>query len=115
MRSNSLHSCACSAACSQGSWPPPPALAPALLLPPPPLLCSNHDASQPIGLLAVAVPTLVLWGMDDPALLPGLLDGLPGWVPLLQLRQVEKASHWIVHEHPERVALELQRFLQSKK
>jgi pimeloyl-ACP methyl ester carboxylesterase len=27
---------------------------------------------------------------------------------------VEKASHWIVHEHPERVALELQRFLQSK-
>ena len=40
--------------------------------------------------------------------------GLPGWVPQLQLRQVEKASHWIVHEHPERVALELQRFLQSK-
>ena len=23
--------------------------------------------------------SLVLWGMDDPALLPGLLDGLPGW------------------------------------
>ena len=37
----------------------------------------------------------------------------PDWVPQLQLRQVEKASHWIVHEHPERVALELQRFLQS--
>ena len=60
------------------------------------------------------VPTLVLWGMDDPALLPGLLDGLPGWVPQLQLHQVEKASHWIVHEHPERVAMELGRFLQSK-
>ena len=57
---------------------------------------------------------LVLWGMGDPALLPGLLDGLPGWVPQLQLHQVEKASHWIVHEHPERVAMELGRFLQSK-
>jgi pimeloyl-ACP methyl ester carboxylesterase len=51
--------------------------------------------------------------MDDPALLPGLLDGLPGWVPQLQLQRVQGASHWIVHEHPERVAVELQRFLQS--
>lgn len=67
----------------------------------------------PDSMLTVTMPTLVLWGMDDPALLPGLLDGLPGWVPQLQLQQVEKASHWIVHEHPERVALELKRFLQS--
>ena len=66
----------------------------------------------PDSMLTIAVPTLVLWAMEDPALLPGLLDGLPGWVPQLQLRQVEKASHWIVHEHPERVALELQRSLQ---
>ena len=68
----------------------------------------------PESMLTVMVPTLVLWGMDDPALLPGLLDGLPGWVPQLQLHQVENASHWIVHEHPERVAMELGRFLQSK-
>ncbi len=68
----------------------------------------------PESMLTVDVPTLVLWGMDDPALLPGLLDGLPGWVPQLQLHRVEGASHWIVHEHPERVAKELQRFLQSK-
>ena len=65
-------------------------------------------------MLTVMVPTLVLWGMDDPALLPGLLDGLPGWVPQLQLRQIQNASHWIVHEHPERVATELGLFLQSK-
>jgi pimeloyl-ACP methyl ester carboxylesterase len=68
----------------------------------------------PESMLTVNVPTLVLWGMNDPALLPGLLDGLPGWVPQLQLHRVEGASHWIVHEHPERVALDLQRFLQSK-
>ena len=67
----------------------------------------------PDAMLTVTVPTLGLWGMDDPALLPGLLDGLPGWVPQLKLQQVEKASHWIVHEHPERVAMELQRFLLS--
>jgi len=65
----------------------------------------------PPEMLTVSVPTLVLWGMDDPALLPGLLDGLPDWVPQLHLRQVEGASHWIVHEQPERVTQELGRFL----
>ena len=66
----------------------------------------------PETMLTVAVPTLVLWAMDDPALLPGLLDGLPGWIPKLQIHKVEQASHWVVHEHPERVAMELRRFLQ---
>ena len=67
----------------------------------------------PDSMLMVDVPTLVLWAMDDPALLPGLLDGLPGWIPRLHIQKVEHASHWVVHEHPERVALELRRFLQS--
>jgi pimeloyl-ACP methyl ester carboxylesterase len=65
----------------------------------------------PESMLTVAVPTLVLWAMDDPALLPGLLDGLPDWIPQLQVQKVEQASHWVVHEHPERVAMELRRFL----
>lgn len=68
----------------------------------------------PPDLLTVTVPTLVLWGQDDPALLPGLLDGLPAWVPRLQVCKVENASHWIVHEHPEHVALELGRFIKQK-
>ncbi|MFN7855990.1 MAG: alpha/beta fold hydrolase [Acidovorax sp.] len=71
-----------------------------------------QSVTLPDSMLTVSVPTLVLWGMDDPALLPGLLNGLPGWVPRLQLTEVDKASHWIVHEQPERVALELKRFLQ---
>ena len=67
--------------------------------------------SLPEAMLTVDVPTLVLWGMDDPALLPGLLDGLPGWIPQLQLRQIPGASHWVVHEHPDRVLGELAQFL----
>ena len=63
------------------------------------------------SMLTVSAPTLVLWGMDDPALLPGLLNGLPGWVPQLRITQIDGASHWIVHEHPERVTQELQRLL----
>lgn len=74
---------------------------------------SVRALALPDSMLTVEVPTLVVWGLDDPALLPCLLDGLDGWVPRLQLRRVEGATHWIVHEHPERLALELGRFLQS--
>jgi pimeloyl-ACP methyl ester carboxylesterase len=51
----------------------------------------------------VRVPTTVLWGERDRALLPGLLEGLERWVPRLQVERVPDASHWIVHEQPERV------------
>ena len=50
------------------------------------------------------VPTTVLWGERDAALLPALLDGLERWVPQLQIRRVPDASHWIVHEQPGLVA-----------
>lgn len=53
--------------------------------------------------VTVTVPTTVLWGLGDAALLPGLLQGLSGWVPRLRLIEVPDASHWIVHEQPGRV------------
>lgn len=51
----------------------------------------------------VRVPTLLIWGMRDTALLPGLLDGLRDWVPALELHRIDDATHWIVHEQPDRV------------
>ena len=54
--------------------------------------------------VTVRVPTTVLWGEADIALLPGLLDGLDRWVPQLQLQRVPQATHWIVHEQPALVA-----------
>ncbi len=61
--------------------------------------------------LTVAVPTLVLWALDDAALLPGLLEGLEDYVPRLEVRKVPGATHWIVHERPQFVAGEIQAFL----
>ena len=61
--------------------------------------------------VTVRVPTTVLWGEDDQALRPGLLDGLERWVPQLQLQRVPQASHWIVHEQPELVAGVVRRLL----
>ena len=67
----------------------------------------------PRELLDVHLRTLVIWGMGDIALPPGLLDGLADYVPHMQLERVESATHWIIHEQPKLVAQHLQRFLQS--
>jgi pimeloyl-ACP methyl ester carboxylesterase len=65
----------------------------------------------PDALVTSRVPTAVLWGEGDHALLPCLLDGLDRWVPDLRLTRVPQASHWIVHEQPERVVEEIRRNL----
>jgi len=59
--------------------------------------------------VTVRVPTTVLWGERDHALLPGLLDGLERWVPDLRVVRVPEASHWIVHEQPALVTDEILR------
>jgi epoxide hydrolase 4 len=63
----------------------------------------------------VRVPTLVLWGERDRALLPGCLDGLEQCVPDLEIVRVPEASHWIVHEQPARVCSEIERFVAARR
>lgn len=63
-----------------------------------------HRVELPDEAVTVHVPTTLLWGERDKALLPALLDGLERWVPDLQIHRMPQASHWIVHEQPERVA-----------
>ena len=65
----------------------------------------------PPGMLQVTLPTLVLWGTGDTALLPELLDGLAAFVPQLRLERIEGATHWIVHEQPALVQARLAAFL----
>ena len=60
------------------------------------------------------VPTLVLWGERDRALLPGCLDGLEQCVPDLKVVRVPDASHWIVHEKPDLVCREIESFASGK-
>jgi pimeloyl-ACP methyl ester carboxylesterase len=63
-----------------------------------------HTLVLPDEAVTSRVPTTVLWGERDHALLPGLLDGLARWVPQLTLHRVPEASHWLVHEQPGLVA-----------
>jgi epoxide hydrolase 4 len=49
----------------------------------------------------VDVPTLVIWGESDPALLPTLTRGLSEWVPRLRVEVVRGAGHWVPYERPD--------------
>jgi pimeloyl-ACP methyl ester carboxylesterase len=59
----------------------------------------------------VTVPTLVIWGMKDPALLPLQLDGLDELVEDLQIVRVVGAGHFAPWEAPGDVAAALAPFL----
>lgn len=85
------------------------------LYPPAPGAPNHLQSLQlPDTLLHIQVPTLVLWGMNDPALPPGLLDGLDDWIPHLQVQHLRNTSHWVVHERPARVIDELEHFVQQQ-
>lgn len=60
--------------------------------------------------LRIDVPTLVLWGLDDPVLLPSLLNDLPALVSNLSIERVEGAGHGLIHERPDWVAAQIQAF-----
>ncbi|BDP42999.1 epoxide hydrolase [Deinococcus aetherius] len=59
----------------------------------------------------VRVPTLVIWGQRDVALLPELADGLDRWVPDLRVVRLPRASHWVMRDEPVRVNNLLVEFL----
>ena len=81
------------------------------LRPPRPGDAAAAAVTLPREALTVDLPTLVLWGMEDAALPPALVDGLEAYVAQLTLERVPGASHWIVHERPGFVAERLAAFL----
>ena len=59
----------------------------------------------------VTVPTLVVWGMRDKALLPLQLDGLDDLVDDLTVVRIEEAGHFVPWERPEPVIAAIRAFL----
>jgi pimeloyl-ACP methyl ester carboxylesterase len=59
----------------------------------------------------IAVPTLVIWGMKDAALLPVQLDGLDELVEDLGIARLPDAGHFAPWEAPDDVAAALEPFL----
>jgi pimeloyl-ACP methyl ester carboxylesterase len=72
------------------------------------------NISLPVEMLHIAVPTLVLWAQDDIALLPCLTEGLEQHIPELKKVDIAGATHWVVHEQPQRVIAEISAFLKPQ-
>jgi pimeloyl-ACP methyl ester carboxylesterase len=59
----------------------------------------------------IAMPTLVIWGLRDKALLPVQLEGLHALVDDLRIVTVPDAGHFIPWEQPERVTSAIRDFI----
>ena len=81
------------------------------LRPPRPGEPAAAAVSLPIEMLRIDRPTLVIWGQQDHALLPCLTEGLEDYIADLTLVPLPQASHWVVHEEPQRVEQEISAFL----
>lgn len=64
--------------------------------------------------LRVFVPTLVIWGLQDKALLPGLLSGLEEFVADLDILRIAEAGHFIPQERPDLVNAKIREFISRR-
>ena len=62
------------------------------------------DAVQGEPQRTVEVPTLLAWGMKDPALPPGLLEGIKRDIPHAEIVELPRCGHFVPEECPEELA-----------
>jgi pimeloyl-ACP methyl ester carboxylesterase len=61
----------------------------------------------------IHVPTLVIWGLKDTAILAGHLTGLDQWVPNLRVRLYPDDDHWVMLQKRQPVARDIRSFIES--
>ena len=60
------------------------------------------------------MPTLVIWGLRDAAILPGHLSGLEKWVPNLSVRLYPEDDHWVMMQKAVPVAKDIRAYIEGK-
>jgi pimeloyl-ACP methyl ester carboxylesterase len=66
-----------------------------------------RQGSRALPTTRIRVPTLLLWGMDDPVLEWGSNADLGAWVENLRVRQIRDCGHWTQQERPDVVHSEV--------
>jgi pimeloyl-ACP methyl ester carboxylesterase len=74
---------------------------------------SDDILSIDASLVAVRVPTLVIWGEKDRWLLTGNLEGLEKYVSSLTIKRIADGSHWVIHEKPALVNSHIREFIEG--
>ncbi len=79
--------------------------------PPGPSSQDTIVAGTPVADFSVKVPTMVIWGEKDEALLTGNLIGLEAFVSDLTIRRIAEGTHWVIHEYPEEISRLIREFV----
>lgn len=75
-------------------------------------ICGGGAARQrAIGYPVICVPTLVIWGLNDQALVRQNIDGLDDFVADLTVVSLEKSGHFVHQDEPQRVTEEILHWL----
>ena len=61
--------------------------------------------------VTIECPTLLIWGLRDPFLLPALTEGTEAWVTTLERHDEPTARHWVQHDAAASVNARLLAFL----
>ncbi len=75
---------------------------------------SAKDVTEGAKSTIIKVPTLVIWGMRDAALLSGNLSGLDTWVPNLSVKLYPDDDHWVMMEKYKEVSQDVRDFITRK-
>jgi pimeloyl-ACP methyl ester carboxylesterase len=71
----------------------------------------SRKSARDLYLEPIRVPTLVIWGEKDTALLTGNLVGLEPHVADLTIKRIPDGSHWVVHERPDLINSYIREFI----
>ncbi len=74
----------------------------------------SRNFAGELSSMTVKVPTLVIWGEKDTALLTGNLEGLDKYVPDLTIKRIADGTHWVIHEKPALVNSYIREFIGKK-
>ncbi|MCH7579819.1 MAG: alpha/beta fold hydrolase [Chloroflexi bacterium] len=65
------------------------------------------------ALVNINVPTTIIWGMQDPAIPPPLIEAWKGVYPHAEEHRIETASHFLQEDEPEQIVELIQDFLRA--
>jgi epoxide hydrolase 4 len=75
---------------------------------------SAQEITQGAKSTIINVPTLVIWGLRDSAILSGHLSGLDKWVPSLSVKLYPEDDHWVMLQKAIPVARDIRSFIEDK-
>ena len=62
----------------------------------------------------ITIPTLVIWGLQDHALVKQNLDGLEAWAQDVSIITLDDAGHFVHQDRPEQVTQEILQWLKNR-